>query len=97
MIFEIFQISIIAFMFVRLGEPEGIFCWYQKLIEGLPWWLRNPLGWCEKCFAGQALAWIYLILHYKDYNLLEHLFYPALGIFFVVIYGFLYDKLNHDE
>ena len=97
MILEIFQISIIAFMFVRLGEPESVFAWYQRLIEGLPWWLRNPLGWCERCFGGQALFWTYLVLHYKDYNLLEHLFYPALGIFFIVIYGFLYDKLTNDE
>ena len=94
MLIEIIKISLIAFMFVRLGEPDSIFAWYQKLIEGLPWWLRNPLGWCEKCCAGQLLFWYYLIVYFKDYNLIDHLFYPSAGIFLVVIYGFIYDKLT---
>jgi hypothetical protein len=91
---EIIQISLIAFMFVRMGEPGMVFAWYQRLIGGLPEWLRFPLGYCEKCFGGQSLFWAYLILHYKDYNLIEHLFYPSMGIFLIVIYGFVYDKLT---
>lgn len=91
---DIVKISLICFMFVRLGEPGMVFVWYQRLIEGLPEWLRNPLGWCEKCFCGQALFWYYIIVHFKDYNLIEHLFYPSAGIFLVALYGFIYDKLN---
>ncbi len=81
-------------MFVRLGESDSIFAWYQKLIDGLPEWLWRPLGGCEMCLTGQVLFWYYLIVHFNDYNVISHLFYPSCGIFLVVIYGFIYDKLT---
>jgi hypothetical protein len=81
-------------MFVRLGEPGSIFAWYQKLIDPLPEWLWRPVGGCEMCFTGQCLFWYYLITHWGNYNIVNHLFYPSAGIFLVVIYGFIYDKLT---
>lgn len=94
MILEIIKISVIVFIFVKMGEPGMVFSWYQKLIEGLPEWLWKPLGGCVMCLCGQTLFWAYLILHFKDYNFINHLFYPSLGIFLVVIYDFIFDKLN---
>lgn len=91
MLFEIFQISAIVFIFVKLGDPEMIFGWYQKLIANLPGWLWKPLGGCEKCSVGQACFWYYLIMHFKDYNVIDHLFYPACGILLVPIYTLIYD------
>ena len=97
MISEIIKISLIAFIFIKLGEPGEVFAWYQKLISGLPddmEWLWKPLGGCLRCFAGQSLFWYYLIVHLKDYNLVNHLFYPALGIILVTVYDFVWDKLT---
>jgi hypothetical protein len=91
MIFEIFKISLISFIFVKLGDPEMIFSFYQKKIANLPDWLYKPIGGCEKCFGGQVCFWYYLIVHFKDYNVIDHLFYPACGIFFVTIYTLIYD------
>lgn len=80
-------------MFVRLGESGMVFSWYQRLIENLPEWLWKPLGGCELCLCGQALFHYYWITHLQDYNIIDQLFYPAMGIFLVIIYGFIYDKL----
>lgn len=90
---EIIKISLICFVFVRLGEPGSIFAWYQRLIENLPWWLWKPLGGCERCCAGQVLFWYYLFFHI-DYNLIEHLFYPAFGISLTLIYNKLWTHLE---
>lgn len=90
---EIIKLSTIVFIFVKLGEPGMVFAWYQKLIGSLPDWLWKPLGGCVMCCAGQALFWSYLILHFNDYNLIDHLFYPASGIFIVTIYDYIYSKL----
>lgn len=82
-------------MFVRLGDPGSIFSWYQRLIDPLPEWLWRPLGGCEMCLTGQVLFWYYLFTM-NEYNIIEHLFYPSAGIFLVVIYGFIYDKLTEE-
>jgi len=92
-VIEIFKISVIVFIFIKIGEPGNIFSWYQKLIEGLPDWLWKPLGGCDRCCVGQTLFWAYLVIHFKDYNIINHLFYPAAGIFLIVIYDYIYDKL----
>lgn len=93
MILEIFQLSVIVFIFVKLGEPGMVFAWYQKLIGNLPEWLWKPLGGCVMCLCGQVLFWAYLIIHVQEYSLIDHLFYPAAGIFLVSIYDYIYDKL----
>jgi len=90
---EIFKISITVFIFVQLGEPGSVFGWYQKLIGNLPDWLWRPMGGCSMCLTGQVLFWYYLIVHFKDYNIIDHLFYPAAGIFLVTIYDYIYEKL----
>jgi len=90
MIKEIVEISLIAFMFVALGDPEMIFAPYQRLISNLPLWLNKPLGGCSYCFTGQVCLWYYLIFHFRDYQLREHLFFASAGIFLVSIYNFIW-------
>lgn len=80
-------------MFVTLGEPEMIFCKYQKLISGLPLWLWKPLGGCVRCFCGQVLFHYYWITHLQNYKIIDQLFYPSFGIFLVVIYDYIYNKI----
>ncbi len=90
---DIVKVSLIAFMFVYLGQPGYIFAWYQKLIEPLPDWLWKPLGGCEKCFTGQAALWYY-IFFIDGYNLFEHLFFISVAILFTMILSKLTDFLD---
>jgi hypothetical protein len=92
MLFEIIKISIICFVFWTLSEPGQIFNWYFSLIEDLPHWLQKPLGGCVRCMSGQVLFWYYLIVHFNEYRLLDHLFYPAAGIILATILERLYEK-----
>ena len=89
-VMEVVKISLIAFMFVALGDPEMIFSPYQKLISRLPKWLNKPLGGCSYCFTGQVCFWYYLIFHFREYKLVDHLFFASAGIFLVAIYSFIW-------
>lgn len=91
---EIFQISIICYIFWKLGEVGNIFNFWQVWIERLPWWLGNPLGRCYKCLTGQTLFWAYLILHLRHYNFIDHLFYPSCGILIVTTLNYLYERIE---
>ena len=92
MLYEVVKISLIVFIFVQLGEPGMIFSWYQRLISNLPEWLWKPLGGCVSCLSGQVCFWYFLITRIKDYNIIDHLFFTAAGIFLVNIYTTLYEK-----
>ena len=82
----LFKISIVAFIFVQMGEPDMIFSWYQKAINKLPHWLNAPLGGCLWCFTGQVCFWSYIIIYHAEYNIIDHLFFTSLGIFASSIY-----------
>lgn len=47
---------------------------------------------CEKCFAGQAAAWLYLLINWSNYNLLQHIFFTAFTILITGIIKNLYTK-----
>lgn len=84
---DVFKISLIAFVFVKLGEPDEIFAFYQRLISRLPDFIYKPLGGCLKCFTGQVCFWYFLIENINNYNLLNHLFFTSAGIFLSIIYN----------
>jgi len=92
---EILKISLIAFMFVALGQEEKmIFHWYQKMIAPLPEWIRFPLGGCYKCFVGQICFWYYLIWHLNTYKIFDHLFFISAGIMIAMAYNKIYCYLK---
>jgi len=91
MFLEIFKISLIATMFSFLGETGEIFAWYRKIIMKLPDWLNKPLGSCNLCFTGQATFWYYLIVHFADYNIIDHLFFASCSIFLSYIYSIIWN------
>lgn len=98
MIYLLFKITIIAFIFIQMGEPGMIFSFYQKAIDKFPQWLYKPFGGCLYCFTGQVCFWGYLIKYHfdfnLDYNLLDHLFFTMAGIFLSSIY----DKIwNYEQ
>jgi hypothetical protein len=89
--YEIFKISIIAFIFVMLTENKMIFHFYKLWLLKLPEWLSFPLGLCYMCFTGQVCLWYYIIFHFKEYNFIEHLFFISAGIMLSVIYKIIYN------
>jgi len=92
---EILKIPLIAFMFVALGQTEGmIFNFYQKWINHLPDWLCKPLGGCYKCFTGQVCFWYYLIWHLNTYKIFDHLFFISTGILIAMAYNKIYCYLK---
>lgn len=93
---DIAKISIICFAFYILGSPGMIFDWYQKLINPLPEWLWKPLGGCLKCFTGQAAFHYYWITHLKNYNIVDQLFYPSMGILIAILLNYLYEHTQKD-
>lgn len=93
--YTVIQISLVAFMFVYLGQPGYIFAWYQKLIDPLPEWLWKPLGGCVKCFTGQAMFWYYIF--FMEYNFIQHLFYVSTAILLSMIYNKLTDYLDEED
>jgi len=86
---EILKISLIGYMFVALGQDEGmIFYRYQQMIKKLPDWISFPLGGCYKCFVGQLCFWYYILT--KPFHLIDFLFFVSAGIFISVVYHFIY-------
>ncbi len=82
---EIAKIAVISYVVTSLMEGGMIFHWWYNLIEKLPQWLFFPLGGCAKCFAGQVGLWYYLIAHFSEYNLWEHIFFISGVILLVMI------------
>ena len=90
MYLRLFEISLIAYVFCALGEPENIFAFYQRWLDKLPWYIANPLGACHKCFTGEVCFWGYIILYFHQYDFINHLFFAYAGIFLSVIYNKLW-------
>lgn len=98
MFLEAVKISLIAYMFVYLGQPGMFFSWYQNLIYRIKWdWLYKPLGGCEKCFAGQSAFWYYIFFWDGEYRFFEHLFFVSVTIALVMIYRKITDYIDHEE
>ena len=89
--FEIFKISLIAFIFTELTENKMLFHFYKRWLLKLPEWIAFPLGLCYMCFVGQVCLWHYLIFHFKEYNFIEHLFFISAGIMLSVIYKIIFN------
>lgn len=89
---QIVKISFITYMFTLLGRDGMIFEFYQKWLKGLPYYIANPLGRCYSCLTGQACLWYYIIT-VRPFNVVDMLFYPALGIFLTYLYDKLMDYL----
>jgi hypothetical protein len=73
------KISLVAFIFVALGEEGMIFNFYQRLLLRLPEWAANPLGGCGICFTGQMSLWYFIFT--KPFNLFDLLVFVSLSIF----------------
>lgn len=91
---DIIKIALISYTFYALGEPGEIFAFYQRWINKLPEYLWKPLGGCFKCFAGQVAFWYFIF--FKEYDLIEHLFFVSAVILFVMIINKIYCYAKND-
>lgn len=60
-----FQAAVLAFVLLRLFEPGNIFAFWGRVLNrrpSLPDWIRKPLGYCPRCFAGQIGFWFGLAI-----------------------------------
>lgn len=67
-----------------LSAPGFIFDWYIRLIDNLPKWIKNPIGYCSYCMAGQLSLWLYLYFMH-DYCIFIHVAFIINTIFFTHI------------
>lgn len=66
--------------------------WVKSKLEDKHDWLWYPLWLCPKCNSGQLSLWIYLGMHWNDYNLLYHIFYITNTIFITWLLSNYYSK-----
>ena len=55
-----FQIAVLAVVLLSLFEEGNIFAFWGRILNrrpSLPDWIRKPLGYCPRCFAGQLGFW----------------------------------------
>lgn len=90
-----------------LTQPEHILCGvYNRLYKFFKTderaeigkgkhWLFMVLIHCEKCIAGQWSNIIYLILYWRNYDFLQHIFFMSFTILMAVVIKFLLNK--HDD
>lgn len=58
----------VAYAVVIAGEDTPVspwFRWLDRMREAGGWrsWIANPIGACEKCFAGQLALWSSIIIN----------------------------------
>jgi hypothetical protein len=93
---EILKISVVAYVIFVLMSPGMIFHFYARLIDKIKWdWLYKPLGGCLMCFSGQVSFWYYLITHFREYNLFDHVVFISAVILIVMIFDKLIDYADH--
>ena len=85
MLVEILKLSVVCWVVVFLMSPGMIFNFYWKLIDRLPDNWYKPLGGCLMCFTGQVATWYYLIAHFHNYSLFDHIVFVCSSIFFVML------------
>lgn len=108
-----FLIAVFAFVYTNIltqnGEVLGevyaffynVFDTPKREAEGLGYhWLFKMIMQCEKCVAGQAALWSYLIIRFNEYSnvsftlVLLHVTFITLTIFLTIIIKLIYLKLN---
>ena len=93
---EMLKISVVAYVIFVLMSPGMIFHFYARLIDKIKWdWLYKPLGGCLMCFSGQVSFWYYLITHFREYNLFDHVVFISAVILIVMIFDKLIDYADH--
>lgn len=90
-----FELATVAYVFsCVLQQDKYILSWYGTLINYINanfkygYILAYPLGYCEKCFAGQLALWYYIYKHYNNYTkacIIEHIIFISMTILFTLL------------
>lgn len=86
---DLFNSSIIAICAVIystiLAEDRMILGWLRQRLEKFPEWIYFPLIGCFKCVSGQLALWMYVLLHYWNYDIFSHVSFICVTIFISLI------------
>lgn len=72
------------------------FLWLDSMVGKNKEWLAKPLGYCDRCFAGQLALWGFFLLHLTEYSpalFFRHLVFICLTVFIV----YQMQRLIHDN
>lgn len=84
-------LAVTAYVFSCILIEDGMLLnKYQKVLNKLPECLANPLGACDLCFGGHIALWFYIFKY--DYNLIEHIFFVSITIFFIKVINIIITK-----
>lgn len=103
-----FELAVVAYVFVCiLQKDDNIF---EKYGDFLNWvhgfkygyYIANPLGYCENCFAGQIAFWCYLKYNFHSYThihglfstIVQHIVFVSLTIFITSLIKMIIKKWN---
>ncbi len=69
-ILHAFELAVLARVLLWLIEPGQLLGFWGQLLERKRWtwpaWVRNPLGYCPRCFSGQIGFWGGLLLYTQE-------------------------------
>lgn len=102
-IFFSMQLAALAYTITIVLTAEGyILEWYSDLLIKLKnagfKWLAYPLGYCEKCFAGQLALWVWFAWQYEYHTgyyffpILRHIIFISFTILFTSLIKTLFKK-----
>lgn len=91
-------ISLIAYVYAEILTGEGmllsgVYVFLRDRLK-LPKWLFMPLIGCAYCVAGQMGLWYYLIVYFKQYDLIDHILFASIAIFGIELIVSILNKLN---
>ena len=85
------QIALVAWTVRNILMAPGMilrpyFNWLDSLVSRYKDWIAKPLGYCDKCLAGQLAFWGFILLHLADYSpvlMFRHATFVCLTVFIV--------------
>lgn len=85
------QMALVAWVFRNVLMQPGMvarpyFIWLDSLVGSGREWLAKPLGYCDRCFAGQLAFWGFIWIHRTQYGywmIPQHIAFICLTVFAV--------------
>ena len=92
-----FLIAVVAYVYVMILTDKDMILgwWYDLLVRYIkkPYILK-PILLCEYCVAGQMALWVYPLIRWAHYNIVEHIVFICLSIFFIEVFNKVFTWLN---
>jgi hypothetical protein len=83
-------LAVVGYVYVYVLTDMGniLGWWYDLLTNHIKnQYLLKPLLTCEYCVVGQLAFWFYIYWCWYSYNIVQHIFFICLSIFYVLIFN----------